>query len=141
MMKTLPNLSASEERKVFDEKTIKEIAAELGNPPPLRYSKGQPIIHAGEAGVLMYLPREGRVAIKADGRTLEHVGVGGVFGEMSLVDRATRVANAIAETDCVLLAINRKQFLELVRTKPAFGLSLLKILGQRLQAATSPSPK
>ncbi len=89
----------------------------------------------------MYLPREGRVAITADGRTLERVGVGGVFGEMALVDRATRAANAVAETDCALMAVNRKQFLELVQTNPAFGLSLLKLLAQRLQAATIQSSK
>lgn len=60
---------------------------------------------------------------------------------MALVDRATRAANAVAETDCALLAVNRKQFLELVQTYPAFGLSLLKLLGQRLQAATMQAAK
>ena len=55
---------------------------------------------------------------------------------MALVDSAKRVANAVAETDCALMAVNRKQFLDLVQTNPGFGLSLLKVLGQRLQATT-----
>jgi CRP/FNR family cyclic AMP-dependent transcriptional regulator len=136
MMKTLPAGFADHERRVFDDKTLDEIAGEIGNPGLLRFTAGQPIINAGEAGVLMYLPRAGRVAITADGRTLEHVGVGGAFGEMALVDRKTRAASAVAETDCALMAVNRKQFLELVQINPAFGLSLLKLFGQRLQAAT-----
>ena len=52
------------------------------------------------------------------------------------IDRATRAANAVAETDCALLAVNRKQFVDLVQSNPAFGMSLLKVLGQRLHAVT-----
>ncbi len=135
MLKALP-ANPGAERRVFDDATLDEIARKLGNPRLLKFTAGQPIINAGETGVLMYLPREGRVAIVADGKTLERVVEGGVFGEMALVDRAMRAANAVAETDCALMAVNRKQFLELVQTNPAFGLSLLKVLGQRLQATT-----
>ena len=141
MKKALPAQAAGDERRVFDDATLDEIAGNLGNPRLLKFTAGQTIINAGESGVLMYLPREGRVAITADGRTLERVGPGGVFGEMALVDRATRAANAVAETNCALMAVNRNQFLELVQTNPAFGLSLLKVLGQRLQAATATSAK
>jgi CRP/FNR family cyclic AMP-dependent transcriptional regulator len=136
MMKAVPGNTAGDERRVFDDQTLDEIAGELGNPPLMNFAAGQTIITAGETGVLMYLPREGRVAITVDGRILERVGVGGVFGEMTLVDRAVRAATAVAETECNLLAVNRKQFLDLVQTNPAFGLSLLELLGQRLQAAT-----
>jgi CRP-like cAMP-binding protein len=136
MLKAIPDKIAASERRVFDEATLDEIARKLGSPRLLKFSAGQTIIKAAEKGVLMYLPREGRVVISADGNTLEHVGVGGVFGEMALVDQAARTANAAAETNCELMAVNRKQFLELVQTNPAFGLSLLKVLGQRLQAAT-----
>ena len=137
MLKALPDKLASGERRVFDDSTLKEIASNLGNPRLLKFTAGQKIINAGETGVLMYLPREGRVAITAEGKTLEQVGPGGVFGEMALVDRAARVANAVAATDCSLLAVNRKQFLDLVQNNPAFGLSLLTVLGQRLQAVTA----
>ena len=141
MQNAIPDSLPGNERRVFDEKTLDAITDELGNPALMRYMPEQTIISAGEPGVLMYMPREGRVAIVADGRTLEHVGVGGVFGEMALVDRSTRVADAICETECALLAVNRQQLIELVQSKPAFGLSLLKLLAQRLQAVTNPAPK
>ena len=136
MLKAIPDNLAGGERRVFDDETLDRITEELGNQRPLRFTAGQTIINAGESGVLMYVPREGRVAITAEGKVLEHVGPGGVFGEMALVDSAKRVANAVAETDCALMAVNRKQFLDLVQTNPGFGLSLLKVLGQRLQATT-----
>jgi CRP-like cAMP-binding protein len=137
MLKQIPDKPGSGERRVFDDSTLDEIAGNLGNPRVLGFTAGQTIINAGETGVMMYLPREGRVAITVAGKTLERIGPGGVFGEMALVDRAARVANAVAETNCSLMAVNRKQFLDLVQTDPAFGLSLLKVLGQRLQATTA----
>ncbi len=139
MQKLLPENLASSERCVFDEKTLDAITDELGNPALMRFMPEQPIMTAGEPGALMYMPREGRVAIVANGITLEHVGVGGVFGEMALLDRSTRVADAVAETECALLTVNRQQLTELVQSNPAFGLSLLKLLAQRLQAVTNPS--
>ena len=141
MIKALPDNAAGDERRVFDNDTLDGIARELGDPPLAIFAKGKTIISAGEAGMLMYLLREGSVAITAGGRLLERVGVGGVFGEMALVDRARRVATAVAETECAFLAVNRQQFLELVQTKPAFGLSLLRVLGQRLRDATSQTAK
>jgi len=136
MMKSLPESTAGDKRRVFDDKTLDDIEHQLGNPALVRYNAGQTIISSGETGVLMYLPRTGRITITADGHTLENVGAGGVFGEMALVDRNTRAADAIAETDCALITVNRRQLLELLQAKPAFGLSLLNLLGQRLQAAT-----
>jgi CRP-like cAMP-binding protein len=121
---------------VFDDGTVSEIVRNLGNPAPLKFAAGRTIINAGDKGVTMYVVREGRVTIIAEGKTIERVGVGGVFGEMALVDRATRAASAVAETDCAVNAVNRKRFLDLVQRDPAFGLSLLKVLGQRLQAVT-----
>ena len=52
--------------------------------------------------------------------------VGGVIGEMALVDQSPRVATAMAEADASMLAINRKDFLTFVKTKPEFSVSLLK---------------
>ena len=136
MMKAIPEKLATAERRVFDDSMLDELTRQLGDPRPLKFKAGQSIMKAGEKGVMCYLVREGLVAITADDKKLERVSVGGVFGEMALVDRANRAANAVAETDCALLAVNRKQFLDLVQSDPAFGMSLLKVLGQRLLAVT-----
>ena len=141
MQKALPEKAEVDERRVFDEKTLDEIEARLGNPALLRYVKGQSIVNAGEPGVLMYLLRDGSVAITAEGRMLERVGVGGVFGEMALVSHATRAASAVAETDCAVIAVNRTQLRQLVQSNPDFGLSLLKLIAKRLQAVTIQTAK
>lgn len=136
-LKALPDLAAGGERRVFDESTIDALVHKLGDLPLFAFQAGRPVFRAGDSAVSMYIVREGRVAIVADGRTLEHVGPGGAFGEMALVDSAPRAAGAVAATDCALLPVSRPQFLDLVKSDPEFGLSLLKALAQRLGAMSS----
>ena len=71
------------------------------------------------------------MAISIGDAVVEKLGPGGVFGEMSLVDRSPRLATAVAETDCALLAMSRHMFLHLVKRSPKFGAALLKAVGER----------
>jgi len=135
--KVAPDGPPAEERAVFDAQTLNRIATLLDHPTPLRYLRNQNIINAGEPGLLMYFPREGRVSIVSQEKTVLRVGVGSVFGEMSLIDSAARSARAVAETDCVLMAVSRSQFLRVLESSPEIGLTLLKVMAQRLQSATA----
>ena len=85
----------------------------------------------GELGVALFAVLKGRVAIRIGDSLVEKVGRGGIFGEMSLVDRRPRLATAVAETDCMLLAMSRHMFLHLVKRSPKFGAALLKAVGER----------
>ncbi|OGA19176.1 MAG: hypothetical protein A3G25_06975 [Betaproteobacteria bacterium RIFCSPLOWO2_12_FULL_63_13] len=109
------------------------LRSQLARQDPTEFPAGKVIMTAGAAGAFMYVVVEGRVAISVGERVVERVGPGAIFGEMALVDRAARAASAAAETDCSLLAIDRNDFLELVRAKPAFGASLLKSIAERMQ--------
>jgi CRP-like cAMP-binding protein len=91
----------------------------------------------GEGGVFMYVVLEGRVAISIKSKVVERIGPGGVFGEMALVDQSPRAATAVAETACSLLSINRADFLSAVKSNPAFAVSLLRALAERLRYMTS----
>lgn len=121
------------ESRVFDRTLMASLANGLGEQATVRYDRGKVIMVAGQAGVLMYVVSEGRVAISIRGAVVERVGPGGVFGEMALVDQSPRAANAVAETDCALLAINRLVFLSLVKADPTFGTSLLSAMAERLR--------
>ena len=61
------------------------------------------------------------------------MGPGGVFGVMALIDQSTRAASAIAETDCVLLPVNRNDLLDVVKEKPDIAISLLRAVTDRLR--------
>jgi CRP-like cAMP-binding protein len=119
------------ETTVFDEKSRGILARALGDQSRVRYDRESLIMKEGQAGVLMYVVLEGRVAVTIQGKLVERVGPGGVFGEMALVERTPRLASAVAETGCTLLAINRNTFLNLVRASPDFGVALLGAVGER----------
>jgi len=118
----------------LDTDLVAELEQLLGPAACFRYDAGKIIVREGQMGTALYLVLEGRVAIQMDGTTVEKVGLGGVFGEMALVDRTPRLATAVAETDCALLAISRHMFLKLVKKNPRFGASLLAMVSERARA-------
>jgi len=62
--------------------------------PPATYSSGETIFAAGDKGDKMYVIRSGEVEIERDGKIVEKLGPGGIFGEMALIDGAPRAATA-----------------------------------------------
>ena len=133
----LPSVADSKEKRVFDKKTLAALEAGLGGQAAVRYDRGKIIMVAGQTGALMYIVVDGVVAISIRGAVVERVGPGGVFGEMALIDQSPRSANAAAETDCALLAINRNVFLNLVKSDPGFGISLLSTMAERLRSTAA----
>jgi len=130
----IPNAAeAKESPRVFDKTLLASLAQGLGDPAQQRYNKGQVIMVAGQTGALMYVVLEGKVSISIRGAVVQYVGPGAVFGEMALIDQSPRSANAAAETDCILLGINRQVFLNLIKSNPTFGSSLLTAVAERVR--------
>ena len=129
----IPSTSEVKESRVFDKTLLNQMIQGLGEQSVVRYDKGKIIMVAGQAGALMYVVTEGRVAISIRGAIVERIGPGGVFGEMALVDQSPRAANAVAETEVSLLAINRNVFVNLVKSTPTFGIALLAATAERLR--------
>jgi CRP-like cAMP-binding protein len=125
--------AATKESRVFEKQLLAGLQAGLGDRALVRYERNKVIMVAGQTGALMYVVLEGRVAISIRGAVVERVGPGGVFGEMALVDQSPRSADAVAETDCALLAVNRTVFLNLVKSEPRFGISLLSSMAERVR--------
>lgn len=119
--------------RVLNNNLLKTIAASAGKAAHVRFPKDRPILVEGGSGSVMYVVMEGSASISIKGTVVETVGPGGIFGEMSLVDEAPRSASATATSDCTLLAIDRKKFIELVKSNPEFGIELLRNLAERLR--------
>jgi len=119
------------EAAAMDGELLADLAQVLGPAARFRYKAGRIVMTEGQLGMALFAVLEGRVAISIGDSIVEKVGRGGVFGEMSLVDRTPRLATAVAETDCALLAMSRHMFLHLVKRSPKFGAALLKAVGER----------
>ncbi len=77
--------------------------------------------------------KEGEVDIFIEGCHLETVCRDGIFGELCLIDQQTRIASAVARTDCIVQAINKRRFLFLVQETPLFAIRVMKVLADRLR--------
>src|SRR5262245_2931187 len=68
-----------------------------------------------------YVLLSGHLAVRAEGRFTSELSEGDVFGEMGLVEGATREASVtVASADAEVLFISRQSFQDLLQTMPAF---------------------
>lgn len=101
------------------------------------FQAGDTIFAEGDAGDSMFGVLEGEVAIQKSGHVLETVGIGGLFGEMSLIDESPRSATAVAVTQCKVAALGRKRFTFLVQQTPYFALEIMHVLAVRLRRSAA----
>jgi CRP-like cAMP-binding protein len=81
----------------------------------------------------MYVVKSGEVELRVRGKPVEVVGEDGFFGEMALVDQASRSATAVAKIDCVVIPISEKHFLFMIEETPFFALIVMRTLTTRLR--------
>ena len=103
-----------------------------------RFAKGEMVFRYGDPGDSMYILLQGQIGIwlpasQAEGdaprgRRLISFAPGVVFGDMGLLAGVARSADAIAESDALVLELKREQYEQLVAAYPAlFGKLLLNI--------------
>lgn len=112
---------------------VDRVEATLARSAVVRHLPGATLMREGQGGSCLYLVKEGVVAISIAGNVVERVQAGASFGEMAVVDQSPRTASATAETECVLLAIDRASLVEAVRRVPDFGLAMLRDAAERLR--------
>ncbi len=121
-----------EHRNTLDKVMLAELQRALGDPKPSTAPAGKTVVTKGAVGACMFVVTRGRIAISVDDRVIEHVGPGGAFGEMALVERSGRSATATAETDSAWLLVGKDEFVEMVRARPAFGIALMRSMSARV---------
>ena len=116
-----------------------EATARLGNYLTIHdYPSSAVICRNGDPGDAMYLIELGKVHISvtdADGHvvTLAELGPGDFFGEMSMLDRRGRSADATVIQDARLGKLTRDDFLSFMKGDPRIALEMLTALTQRLR--------
>ena len=101
-------------------------------------ARGSTIFAKGDPGDALMGVLAGTVKISvpsADGRdvVLNVINEGGIFGEIALLDGHPRTADAIAMSDCQLMIIERRDFVQFLRSQPDVTLKFIEILCARLR--------
>lgn len=105
--------------------------------PLANFASGEVIFAEGGEGDFMYVVRSGEVEIERNGKVIETLSAGGIFGEMALIDGSPRSATARAKTDAELAPINEKSFMFLVHETPFFAVAVMRTLAERLRRSAS----
>jgi CRP/FNR family transcriptional regulator, cyclic AMP receptor protein len=111
---------------------VKTLTIFQRQPDPKTFSAGQVIFEEGQPGDFMYGIVEGEVNLSVNGKIVEIIKTGEVFGTGALVGVETRAYTAIAKTDCKLAFLDKQHFLFAVQETPMFALEVMKSYSERL---------
>ena len=103
------------------------------------FAAGATIFNQGDPADRMYVISSGTVSLSIDGRLLETLGPGGLFGEMAVIEREPRSGTAIAESATTLVGIDKRRFWFLVQETPYFAEIVMKVMAARLRRETARS--
>lgn len=139
-------MSVGEEAKIFStvdvleplsEEELDDLARRL---PDTRLDEEEFLYRPQERGEGLFVLKEGRVRVYRTGPdggefTLEVLGKGTVFGEMSLGPRRRRAAYAQAVEPSLVASLRQADLEDLIRQNPEVGVRLVRLLSERLRLA------
>jgi len=102
-----------------------------------KYKKGDFVFHQGEEGDEMYIVQSGEIAIRktigAQRTTINVLEKGDFFGEMSVLERLPRTADAEVVADSGVITINSATFGEMIRSNPEIAVRMLRKYSMRMR--------
>ena len=115
----------------MSEKIKFNILKYAGEPTP--YDKGSYIFKKGDPGDSMFVVTHGEVDILDDGKQIDSLSDGEIFGEMAMIDKVERSADAVAKTDCEILKVDETRFQYMVQNNPDFAMEVIRMVVARLR--------
>lgn len=124
---------------LFQDMTPREMHRLATRTKMRRYERGKVIAHPDDPPDTIYLVKEGTVKLcrySAGGRVqiLALLKRGNIFGERALVG-APEAVHCEAFEDTLICVLRRRDFEELIQSKPEMALRVMKVLAERLRQA------
>ena len=94
---------------------------------------GTTIITQGTAGKQAFVFLSGSATVKRNGKKIATVQAGAIVGELSLLDRGSRTATVVCDTDCELLVVDARHLFAVIEEVPAMAHKLLAALATRIR--------
>lgn len=137
----LDKASVLRQHEFFSELSESAIQRLATRARSLAYRAGETIFRKGDEGHGLLAVLSGVVRISApsdDGRAvlLNLIGKDEIFGEIALLDGGPRTADATALTDCVVMSLDRRDFVPHLRQEPDVALKVLQVVCRRLRRTT-----
>lgn len=121
--------------------SYKEQMAVLALAQSQAFEPGEVVLEEGAPGDRLFVVVQGRVGIETAGAPIAEIGSGGHFGEMGLIEQASRSATvrALEATRCMMFG--RTDLMALMRREPVLAVkllwSLVQVLSERLRTTNA----
>lgn len=106
----------------------------------MRYRPGEPVVRAHFSGEGFFAIASGHACVQRPDGHKVMLAPGDFFGELSLIDGASRNATVVAETDLIALKLTRQTFLDLLDAEPTVCRALVESLVERIREIEARSP-
>ena len=105
------------------------------------FQDGETIFREGETSEAAFLIVSGEVRVVKGletnhARTIATIGAGEYVGEMGVVESKPRSASAVAKGPTVVAPVTHDEFMELILQNPEEAMGLIKVIFERLRAAS-----
>ena len=104
----------------------------------IEVESGRIIVREGDDGDALFVLLSGTASVERAGRQVATLEQGEYFGELALLDPATRAATVTATSDAELAVLGLRMFRVLLRELPTLGAKLLGDLAARVREAGAP---
>ncbi len=137
-MSQLPDVSGTSELSFFSALDAEMKALFLQHVHEETLPAGHVVFEQDAVGESLYIVKSGRLVVSRQHETgAEHVlgemGVGEIFGEMSVLEERPRSARVVTATPVQLQSLSRATFDLLIEQYPTVAVLLLKSIGARLR--------
>ncbi len=125
----------AEKISIFKGLLPEEVALLIKQGRVFDYPQGKTIFYEGQLGSALFVVLSGKVGLYKKTKEIAVVGVGDVFGEMSVLNKLPRTASAVALTPVRVFTLDEHQLTNMMETKIAvrFLMNIIHILSERLE--------
>lgn len=124
---TLKSIPMFSELDVFTLQQIQKIAGYKKIPA------GETIIREGEEGASLYIVINGSVGVYKGDKLINEIGMGGLFGEMAVIEKQRRSATVKTLAETSFLTIEGDDFIQLLQRNSSISGSVIRTLAGRLR--------
>lgn len=118
----------------LNEDSLRDLSAQLQLK---EFEANKVVLKKGEPGTSLYIILQGRVAVVGDeGQTLSEMGVGDIFGEMSLLSGEPITTSIHSRENLRLATLSSKDFKHVLNRYPVLQVFFYRMLVERAQANT-----
>lgn len=131
-------MSLLEDAELFRHLDPETLAALRQMAEERTFAAGQEIFREGDPGDGLYVVTSGLVEISGqlgtgERRVFSEIGVGGVFGEMAVIEQLARSACAVATQATTVQFLPRAGLADLIERTPTLSLAFMKLVSHRLR--------